>query len=342
MAGFLDFNFERRKIYSTRRDQEKNKNFKKLFRFSQENVNWLAVHFLPEYEETRGGALTNVEKMKTFLRYISDPGFQTGVGEDIGVHQSTVSRTVWSVCNNILQKKDYWLQFPITFEALQEAKNLWQLRFKFPNAIGAIDATHICIQRPPGDFADEYVNRKRDTSINVQATCNALEIFTSVDCSFPGSVHDSRIYRNSTIKQVLHENPAHALLLADKAYAISPWILTPFRNTRVEMHRIYNKLHRSERQIIERVFGQVKNRFPFLKYEIRMKTDRVASMITCCFILHNVAKRLRDEDFDNDDVHYDVLDLPLPGDGNNDELQRRGTTLRDNIANYIIEHNLVQ
>nr|CAH7750834.1 unnamed protein product [Callosobruchus chinensis] len=31
-------------------------------------------------------------------------------------------------------------------------------------------------------------------SINVQATCNADEWFTSVDASWPGSVHDSRIF----------------------------------------------------------------------------------------------------------------------------------------------------
>nr|CAH7725737.1 unnamed protein product [Callosobruchus chinensis] len=32
--------------------------------------------------------------MKIFLRYVADPGFQTGVAEDIGVSQGTVSLTV--------------------------------------------------------------------------------------------------------------------------------------------------------------------------------------------------------------------------------------------------------
>lgn len=31
---------------------------------------------MPEYTETRGGALSNKDKMKTFRRYIGDPGFQ--------------------------------------------------------------------------------------------------------------------------------------------------------------------------------------------------------------------------------------------------------------------------
>ncbi|CAH2011546.1 unnamed protein product [Acanthoscelides obtectus] len=65
-------------------------------------------------------------------------------------------------------------------------------------AIGAIDCTHIPILNP-FIHADEYVNRKNFASINVQATCNSNEEFTSVDVSWPGSVHDSRIWKNSDI-----------------------------------------------------------------------------------------------------------------------------------------------
>nr|CAH7725613.1 unnamed protein product [Callosobruchus chinensis] len=61
--------------------------FKKLFRFTPES-------FLRNGEETRGGALHSRTQMKFFLRYDSDPGFQTGVAEDIGVSQGTVSLTV--------------------------------------------------------------------------------------------------------------------------------------------------------------------------------------------------------------------------------------------------------
>jgi len=68
--------------------------FKKLYRFSKPNLKWLVDHFLGEKVEKRGGALSPFEQMKIFLRYVSDPGFQVGVGEDVGVEQSTVSKTV--------------------------------------------------------------------------------------------------------------------------------------------------------------------------------------------------------------------------------------------------------
>lgn len=63
------------KIYKTRRTLVES-NFKDLYRFNSENVDFLVHEFLPDYSETRGGAVSNVEKMKSFLRYIGDPGFQ--------------------------------------------------------------------------------------------------------------------------------------------------------------------------------------------------------------------------------------------------------------------------
>lgn len=63
------------KIYKNRRNRVE-ANFKYLYRFNSENVDFLVDEFLPEYTETRGGAVSNVQKMKSFLRYIGDPGFQ--------------------------------------------------------------------------------------------------------------------------------------------------------------------------------------------------------------------------------------------------------------------------
>lgn len=65
------------KIYKARRTVGDD-NYRKLFRFSRNGVAFLVENFLPPQYETRGGALNNVQKMKTFLRYMSDPGFQVG------------------------------------------------------------------------------------------------------------------------------------------------------------------------------------------------------------------------------------------------------------------------
>ncbi|XP_058817968.1 putative nuclease HARBI1 isoform X2 [Topomyia yanbarensis] len=322
-ALLMNVNTRKEKTFCARRaDCE---NFKALYRFTNENVHWLTDHFLCDQEDTRGGGLSNFQKMKTFLRYV-------GVGEDIGIHQTTVCKIIWHVCQQIIDKSNYWIQFPSTEEQFRKAKNAWSRRGKIPNAIGAIDCTHVHIVRPH-NHPDEFINRKGFASFNVQATCDANDIFTSIDCSWPGSVHDSRIWKNSDIHRIMFENTAGALLLGDEGYAIAPWIMTPYRNpdTQVRMH--YNKIFCRERVVIERVFGQVKRRFPFLQNAVRMATYRVPSMILACFVLHNVAKHLKDEDFYSDEDNNNeasVTDTNEIGD-----VKIRGRNRRDAIAVYL-------
>lgn len=68
--------FRKRKNYKTRRICT---NYKQLFRFTEENVEWLAFEFLGQNSERRGGRLNNKQRMQTFLRYMSDPGFQVRI-----------------------------------------------------------------------------------------------------------------------------------------------------------------------------------------------------------------------------------------------------------------------
>ena len=106
--------------------------------------------------ETRDGALSNKQRMAVFVRHVGDPGFQTGVGEDMRIHQSTVSRTFTSIVEAIVAKADTWIKFPVDPADFQAAKNYWQHKFAIPCAIGALDWTHVQILKP-GLHGDEYI-----------------------------------------------------------------------------------------------------------------------------------------------------------------------------------------
>ncbi|KAJ8970281.1 hypothetical protein NQ314_001311 [Rhamnusium bicolor] len=73
----------KRKYYKPRRTPRES-DFKTLFRFEEENVVWLADHFLGADPEIRGAALSPVQKMKLFLRYCVNSGFQSGIPEELG------------------------------------------------------------------------------------------------------------------------------------------------------------------------------------------------------------------------------------------------------------------
>lgn len=266
---------------------------KQLIRFESDSVDFLCNQFIQDRDESRGGALSSRMRMELFLRYVSDPGFQSGVAEDFGIHRTTVGKNFTYVMDNIFTKAHNWIRFPRTPVDINGAKLLWQTRFKIPTVIGAVDCTHIEIQKPH-QFGDEYVNRKGYSSLNVQMTCDAAEKITSVDAQWPGSVHDSRIWKLSSVCRLISEFNGSACLLGDSGYGIAPWMITPFKNPTTTAEMKFNTLHSKERVIIERIFGQLKKRFPILGNVVRIPSEKIPKLIVCCAVLHNVAKHLND------------------------------------------------
>lgn len=63
----------------------------------------------------------------------------------------------------------------------------------------------------------------------MQITYDAKEMFTSMDISWPPSVHNSRIWRSSQIRLHL-QNKNNVVLLSDDGYGMEPYLMTPFIN----------------------------------------------------------------------------------------------------------------
>ena len=130
---------------------------------------WLSNYFLGESDKRRGGALKTEDRMKTFLRVVGDPGFQSGVGEDVGIHQTIISKTFHNEAAKIVEKGNTWLKFPESVEEMEAAKAGWRSKYSFPCAIGTLDCTQIPIKKP-SSHGDEYVNRKGFSSLNVRTS----------------------------------------------------------------------------------------------------------------------------------------------------------------------------
>jgi hypothetical protein len=70
----------------------------------------------------------------------------------------------------------------------------------FPQIIGAIDGCHVAINRPKED-GDSYFNRKKFYFVVLQAVCKADRSFIDIDCRWPDSVHDGRVFRTFSVSQ---------------------------------------------------------------------------------------------------------------------------------------------
>ncbi|KAK7874328.1 hypothetical protein R5R35_007802 [Gryllus longicercus] len=120
---------------------------------------------------------------------------------------------------------------------------------------------------------------------------------TNIVARWPGSCHDSRIFRNSVIKEVLVSGTFSGHLIGDSGYACSRYLLTPVVNERTPAERRYNAAHKSARNVIERVFGSWKKRFPCLHYTLRTKVSTTLKIIVASAILHNIAVERAEEEF---------------------------------------------
>lgn len=139
--------------------------------------------------------------------------------------------------------------------------------------------------------------------------CDAKMKIRSIVARWPGSTHDSRIFRNSTINDRLERGAIRGHLLGDSGYACKKYLLTPILNPRNAADRRYNRAHVLARNVVERTFGVWKKRFPCLAFGLRTKLQKTLKIIVATAVLHNLAVQHGELDLEgeipNDDVPVD-------------------------------------
>lgn len=157
-------------------------------------------------------------------------------------------------------------------------------RVGFPGVIGAVDGTYIPIPGPR-EYRDSYICRKGMPAFHLQAVCDSSMKFLDVYCAYPGSVHDSRVFRNSPLNTRLQNQAVNEYhLLGDSAYALKPFLLVPFRDNghlTLEQKK-FNAAHSSTRVDIERSFGLLKGKFRKLKYLDMTNVSDIPYTIVSC------------------------------------------------------------
>ncbi|XP_072042982.1 putative nuclease HARBI1 [Amphiura filiformis] len=181
----------------------------------------------------------------------------------------------------------------------------------FPQVVSAVDCTHVLMKGAKyGDNAYAYVDRNRNKSINVQLMCNSAFRITNVVARWPGSSHDSRILRHSTIGQEFDAGRRDGILIGDGGYGLKPWLLTPISQPRTPAEYAYNRAHPRTRVFIEQVNGQIKSKFMCLKIGIRSSPKEACRTIVACTVLFNIAKELQ-EPFIIDDNLLQIHQLKI-------------------------------
>lgn len=194
------------------------------------------------------------------------------------------------------------------FDAIAlDFQNLVKDNGGMPGIVSAVDGTHIKVRYPDSlEGHSDWRNRKGWMSYNVMGVVDARSRFMAVNASWPGSVGDARVYRNSVYgKQhldhtvydgLLHSLPDGTKLsycsLGDSAYPAGPCLLTPCADggKLTDPQLWYNFVHSVTRQPVERGFGRMKGRWRTLLETAFYAREFVPFVVIACMVLHNIAE----------------------------------------------------
>lgn len=196
-------------------------------------------------------------------------------------------------------------------QELEVVKQRFAAMAGLEDVVGVVDGTFIPIKAPAED-PQSYVTRKCNYAVTMQGICDCYLKFTDVFVGFPGSVSDTRIFRNSDIYNHIRNNvaqyfPNNEFIIGDKAYPILPWCVPPFinRGNLTEAKRHFNSVLSRTRQTIERSFALLFGRFRRLKFLDMNRHDLIPATILASCVLHNICLNHVDlliEDYINEGI----------------------------------------
>ena len=193
---------------------------------------------------------------------------------------------------------------------------------ELPQVVGAIDGTHIPIQTPSVEGKADYFSRTQKYKIGLQGLFRSNLLFLDVATGFPGSCHDSRNLRNSSLfrraqnneiltepEDVAENTRIRPIILGDGAYPLLPWLVTsyPFGPALTRLQRKFNKKLSKGRVHVERAFGILKARWRCFLKRLDNQIENVSSIVITCCVLHNICQMNKDEYIDNDGILEEVL-----------------------------------
>ncbi|KAL2232328.1 UNVERIFIED_CONTAM: hypothetical protein Sindi_1412800 [Sesamum indicum] len=163
----------------------------------------------------------------------------------------------------------------------------------------------------PVSMQNAYRSRHGDTSQNVMVVCDFDLMFTYVMARWEGSANDARVFMDCLNNdQNFPWPPNGKYYLVDSAYPDFPGFLAPYRQDRYHINsfrgnnqqahspkELFNQRHSQLRNVIERAFGVLKNRFPILKGPMPpYSLDRQRDLVIACCVIHNFIRKFGIDD----------------------------------------------
>lgn len=276
--------------------------FLEKFRVSKRTVQYILskIGILLKHKTNRNKALNSENQLLCALHWFGCGSQYHVVGDTQGVSKSTIHRCVKRVCNLIIEHLlGEEIRWPGNAAYIAESFKTFA---NFPNVAGIVDGSLIKIDAP-NENESAYVDRHGKHSINAMFVCGPNLEFYYVSARWPGSVHDARVLRNSSLARKWNSGwrPfTGAVILGDSGYGQSEWLITPVIPHQIEHtsgFRRFIRSHKTTRRLVENAIGILKEKFPCLNY-LRLSPIVACKVILTCSILHNLEKRMGSSTFE--------------------------------------------
>ena len=181
-----------------------------------------------------------------------------------GVSQTTVFECVQRVIDVLCEAGKKVIVWPTAEEQVQVANEFLMLG-GIPGVIGAVDGCHIHI-KAPGNTQADYIDRNQRHFVNLTAVCTADRKFSFIQAGFPGSAHDSRVFKSCTVFTKMQNCDATFFsspdyhIVGDSAFPLHKHFMVPFKNivNPCEAQIKFNTKLSRARVRVENAFGFVK------------------------------------------------------------------------------------
>ena len=282
------------------------------------------------HKETSGGYICGEVKLAITLRILAGASYL-----DIACIFNVNYTHVYAIFHHVLMNwlcSDFIYKYEL-IDIINDENKMFDVAKHFASGrnggtlcgiVGALDGWLVKIKCPSlkqdgVSNSGGYFSRKGFFALNVQVIVDKHKKVLWRRIGARGSEHDSSAFKNSTIHKLLEEQFSRNngamhnnsmknsfYLIGDSAYALRPWLLTPYDNAKQKSPEdTFNFMHSSSRISVECALGELNLRWGIFWRPLKFKLTQHKFIIDAAMRLHNFIVDFREENNDtNEDIEF--------------------------------------
>lgn len=224
--------------------------------------------------------------------------------------KSTVAGIIPEVCDALWKRLQPLIMGTPKRKEWEDISSGFQVRWQFPNCIGALDGKHVIIQAPPNS-GSQFYNYKHTFSLVLMALVDHEYCFTVVDVGGYGSNSDGGLFSSSNLGRALDSDcldlpPNKSLpncladdklphvIVGDEAFPLKRNLLRPYPGASLDdSKRIFNYRLSRARRVAENAFGILTSKFRVYHRQLQIQPGTADKVVKATCVLHNFIMKKR-------------------------------------------------